>query len=113
MIEGHTGDRTKLPALILELVEQGRDQPAIVGDVHAVIIRLDPADQLAGALGRVGVSMQDTAGGLHTRPVDGVGRLSLEIAGCLGAEWAKGPGGGSSNPRVVTAAETLRWDHDR
>src|SRR5437763_341076 len=41
--ERHAGDGADLPApVLLELVEQGRHEPAVLGDVEAVVERLDP-----------------------------------------------------------------------
>ena len=68
VVERHAGDRADLPALLLELVEEGRDQPAVVGDVDAVVVRLDPADELGGAVRRVGVGVEDPADGLRRPP---------------------------------------------
>ena len=58
--------------------------PAVIGEVDPVVVRLDPADHLGGALGRVGVSVQDSAGGQHTGTIGLVGRLPLEVAGAFG-----------------------------
>ena len=83
VVERHAGHRADFPALVLELVEKRRHEPAVVGDVDAVVVRLDSADELGGALRRVGIGVQDAADGQHTRPVGRVGRLPLEVAGAL------------------------------
>ena len=113
VVERHAGDRADLPPLLLELVKQGGHEPAVVGDVHAVVVRLDAADHLGGALRRVGVGVQDAADGQHARPVGRAGRLALEVAGGLRAERAERPGVWAGDPGVVAAAQAVWRDDDR
>ena len=50
VVKRDAGDRADFPSLVLELVKQGCHDPAVVGDVHPVVVRLDPADHLGRAL---------------------------------------------------------------
>ena len=50
MAERYAGHRADLPALVLKLVEKGRHQAVIIGDVQAVVKRLHSTDQFRGAL---------------------------------------------------------------
>ena len=68
VVERHAGDRADFPPLVLKLVKERWHEPAVIGDVDPVVVRLDPADHLGGALRRVGVGVQDAADGEHARP---------------------------------------------
>ena len=92
MAKRDAGHRADLPALILELVKQGRDQPAVVGDVEPAVVRLDPTDQLRGALRRIRISVQDAADRLDARSVDLVGGLPLQVTRGLVPQWTWRPG---------------------
>src|SRR5208337_5417723 len=101
-----------LPALVLKLMEKGWDKSVIIGDVQPAVERLHPADQLRGALRRIGIGVEDPAGGLDARPIDLVGRLPLQVAGGLGTQWAGCPGIGPGDLGVVTPSQTAGWNRD-
>ena len=113
VVERHAGHGADLPALRLELVEQGGDEPAVVGDVHPVVVGLDPGGELAGALRRVGVGVDDAADGSHAVLVGLVARLPLEVARRLGAERPEGPRVRPADARVVAAANAVLGDRHR
>ena len=110
--ERDAGDRAGLPALVLKLVKEGRDDAAVIGDVQAAVVRLHAADQLRRALGRVGIGVQDAARRQNARPVRLIGRLAFQIAGSLRAQRAERPGVGAGDPGVVASSQAIRRDGD-
>ena len=81
--ERDAGDGAGLPAVGLKLVEDGRDQAAVVADVDAAVVRLDAADDLGGALRRVGVGVP--------LPADLVDFLAVAVVTALALESSPGP----------------------
>ena len=113
VVERHAGDGPHLPALRLQLVEEGRHELALVGDVHAVVVRLVPADELGGAGRRVGVGVEHAADARHALGVGLVGRLALEVAGGLRPQGPERPRVRAGDPGVIAAAEAVGGDHHR
>ena len=64
----HAGDRAGFPALVLKLMEEGWHQAAVVRDVEPAVVRLHSADELRGALRRIGISMEHPAGRPNSPP---------------------------------------------
>src|SRR5260370_36466915 len=57
--------------------------------------------------------MQDAAGGQDASPVGLIGRLPLQVAESLGAQWPERPGVWSGNPRIVATTHTRRRNDNR